>query len=251
MRIGTACPVWQEQRYLPLVLEQMVRCPGPKIVLWQDQPLHWLGEGHAPSGHQSRVKDILAQFPEVEVILMDRAPDDGIYGGFKNLGEMGFALLKERDADLVVWQDSDWIFDLDEIDQFYTDLVKSETPIRWAVNARHYWRDFYHTMATGGITVAFPVDVGLFDVYTEADIRRTPYMCYHPAYVMPDEEMYLKVHSWGHAPLFKERGFYEKEWLGKDDSLIKPQPADVLPSPAVVRRLHNWGAIEVLKDFYA
>lgn len=249
MKIGTVCPVWAETRYLPLVLEQMSLCPGPALVVWQDKPLYWEGEGHAPSGHRSGVEDILARFPKIEVMKIDHAPPGPAgeeFGGFKWLQKMAFVYMKATyKVDAILWSDSDWLFDLNMMQQFYYELEVAEVDRKlWSVEARHYWRDFGHTLADSPVTAVFPIDVPhLWSDYTEDQIHRSRYTLYHPAYILTDAEMYQKVCSWGHAPLFKERGFYEKEWLPKNDSIVNPKPSDVVPSANVWDRLKKWNAL--------
>ena len=237
--IGTVCPVWQEHRYLPLVLEQMQLCDGPKLVIWQDKPLYWFGQGDPPSGHQSRVRDVLAQFPKIEVMKIDRAPF-GEEGGFMNLSKIGATHVATQGADLVFWYDSDWLYSLNDTLQLYRDVHAGSKP-RWATRARHYWRDFYHTMDDRDLYVVFSVDGVVHEPGLESELQRTEYIGYHAAYVLTDEEMYLKINSWGHAPLFKERQFFEKEWLAHDDSLVKPEPSQPPPDDVLVR-LKEWGA---------
>lgn len=244
MKIGTCCPVWKETRYLPLVLEQMSLCPGPKLLLWQDQPLYWLGNGAAPSGHLSEVGMMAAEFPEIEVVTMDHAPRDGEdapFGGFASLAEMAFARLRAQGVEVVIWTDSDWLFRLADIKDLYARIEASSEPKYWAVKGKHYWRNFRATMDTGDITAGFPIQrPNLWHPYDESEMIRTEIICHHAAYVLTNHEMYDKVHSWGHAPLFKERGFYEKEWLAHNDTLVKPQPADPPPDEILTRiRTHN------------
>lgn len=245
MILGTVMPVWKEWRYLPLVIEQMLLCPGPKLIVWQDQPLYWLGNGPAPSGHQhektARVLESCAN--EIEVMKITHAPvlsDE--FGGFKWIQQMAYEHLRSKGADLIFWQDSDWLFDLEPLKGFFRQVA--ETPVDgklWSVPTQHYWRDFEHTMSTSPVTIAYPWNIpSNWSHYEESDMRRleSP-MLYHAAYVLSDAEMYDKVHSWGHAPLFKDRQFYEKEWIGGDDSQVKPEIANHVPPIGVVRRLIN------------
>lgn len=248
MKLGVCCPVWKETRYLPLVLEQMALCPGPQLLLWQDKPLYWLGTGPAPSGFASEVGKIAAQFPSVEVVKIEQAAhgdETEPFGGFLQLALAGFKQLNDRGVGRVLWLDTDWLFDLYDMQRLYAFLAEApQQPPLFAVTARHYWRDFHHTMSTGDVTVARPsTSAGLLDHYEEKDMVRLNIMLYHAAYVWTDSEMYDKVHSWGHAPLFKERQFYEKEWLGRDDSLVKPQLADYCLPSSIVDRLNKYEAL--------
>lgn len=251
-QIATVCPVWQEVRFLPLVLEQMSSCPGPKLLLHQNQPLYWLDDTRpAPSGFGSKVTSLAKQFPSIEVIQMEHAPKDGEdapFGGFASLALMAFDLLATRGVEVVVWMDSDWLCRLTDLQRLYTSMT-TQPERYWSVQARHYWRDFNHTMATTPITIGFPIHrPNLWHAYDESEITRSSIMCYHPAYVMTDGEMLDKTSSWGHAPLFKERKFFEKEWIGGDDSLVNPQPADVALPTDILDRLLFWGSLDGLKD---
>ena len=60
---------------------------------------------------------------------------------------------------------------------------------------------------------------------------------------MTDAEMYIKVHSWGHAPYFKLREFFEKEWMTRDDSVVKPFPAEVSLPDDIIARLNKWNCV--------
>lgn len=244
--VGTCCPVWCESRYLPLILAQMDLCPGPKVVLWQDKPLYWFGTGEAPSGFNSDVGRCLSWFPRIEVVQLHKASTnpEAPFGGFVELAKLAFSWLKQRGVTTVVWFDSDYIFSVADTIKLYEEADKNDRPPLLAVKARHYWRDFKHTMSTGDVSLVRPVDdPDLWRHYDESDIQRLPLTMYHPAYVMSDEEMYRKVNSWGHAPLFAERRFYENEWIGGDESKVGPQPADIQPSADVMFRLKSWGAL--------
>lgn len=236
MKMGVCCPVWTETRYLPLVLEQMSLCLGPKLVLWQDQPLYWLGEGPAPSGHASRVAAYVGDFPNIRFSLLDHAPE-GEHGGFNALVRMGAECLHAMDADIIVWMDSDWLYTLDDVKRLYATIQDANSPSYYGVNARHYWRDFNWLMADTGILAAFPWNHDYFAAERSLPTVSLTITCYHPSYVLSDEEMYRKVHSFGHAPYFKERGFYEKEWTGRDDSLVKPKPTDTFLPTDIYKRL--------------
>lgn len=245
-KIATVCPIWKETRYLPLVLEQMALCPGPQLLMWQDNPLYWLSDKPVPSGFASKVGELVKSYSTIEVIKMDHAPKDKAdapFGGFAGLAEVAFSMLKNKGIDVVIWTDSDWLFDLNELNWLYQRMTNYTETKWWAVEARHYWRSFAQTMATTGITVGFPTDKPDLWHYSEEDIVRMPIYCYHPAYVLSDEEMHDKVNSWGHAPLFQERKFYKNEWLAKNDSIVDPKPADLLPPKSVMDRLSRYGAL--------
>lgn len=38
-------------------------------------------------------------------------------------------------------------------------------------------------------------------------------MCYHPSFVLSDEELYTKINTWGHAHQFKREKWYKNKWL--------------------------------------
>lgn len=255
-QVGVILPVWRESRYLGCVLEQAQLCPGPVYVLWQDKPLWWYGEGEAPSGHNSRVRDVLAEFKGIDVLKMDRAPQSGeqvkgpdgdlaaVYGGYANLIKMGFSLLQNRGVKKVVLFDSDWLMTIDDTLKFFKGCEEHLSDYA-RVEARHYWRDWQTVYADTGITTAFPIEFPkILEIpeFTRPNHTIPDVMCYHPSYVLTDEEMYEKVHAFGHADYHKQRGFYEKEWLAKDDSIVKPWKTDIeLPVDLVVR-LKKWGA---------
>ena len=255
--VGVVCPVWQESRYLPLILEQMSLCPGPKIVLWQDQPLHWMAEDRsAPSGFASKVKDILPLFPSIEVIKMDHAPvrtaygaDDAEYGGFTSLTRMGLQLLRERGVDVLVWADSDWILELSEMQRLVETLAVSDpSTTLHQIGGHNYWRDFKHSEGQRELDIGIAYNTRLASIFDVAcaDPNRVKLdiLCHHPGWVLSEEEIFNKLHSWGHAPYYKARGFYENEWLKKDDSRIGVFDVDWEIPAEIVDRLTKWDCLE-------
>lgn len=243
MIVGSFALVWAEDRYLGPVLEQIQLCPGPKVVVWQDQPLYWLGEGSPLSGHNSKVKDVLAEFPDIPVIKVERAPSVDQFGGFLSLIDSTFQWLIERGAENMVIMDSDWLMTKADTARFYDGI--QEPAMYYETDARHYWRDWNTLYADTPIHSVYPKEFPNIHVSPRpCPTKKIPgVMCYHPSYVLTDEEMYRKVNSWGHAPLFKERGFYEKEWLPKNDSIVNPWPTDVQLPDELKQTLIKWGAL--------
>lgn len=250
MKVGTVLPLWKEYRYLELVLEQMVLVPGPRLVVWQNAPLYWLGNGPAPSGHRhERTRKLLAKYEDqVEIMKIDRSPDvNDEFGGFKWIQQMAYKRLREEHGvELVFWQDSDWLFELGPLETLFN--LWREAPVDgrlWNVPTQHYWRDFNHTFDTKPVTIGYPSDVPHnWGSYQESDmIRLSEPMLHHPAYVLSDAEMYDKVHSWGHAPLFVAENFFEKVWIGRNEAgRIDPKPAPPLPRE-IAERLKRAGAL--------
>ena len=245
MKIGCFCPVWRESRYLPLILEQMALCPGPALITWQDKPLFWYGKGEPPSGHADPKMRALLEpdlRPDIFIHKIDQAPRGEKFGGYAKMLAEGFDFLRSRGVETVVMMDADWIFSLNDMREIYRVMLKDWAhPHYFDTQARFYWRDWNHLFASTGITVGFPVTSSPFARGSEPTIK-LPQMCYHPAYVLTDEEMHDKVKAWGHADDFERRGFYEKEWLAKDDSLVKPYDADITPPADVIERLIKHGA---------
>jgi hypothetical protein len=245
--LGAYTLVWKESRYLELVIQQMAILPGKSIILWQDLPLYWLGEGAPPSGHSDpRMRELMdmARTRGIDVIPIKQAPRVEPYGGYIELMKEGSKRLGDAGYETVMILDSDWIFDLNEFYDLCADIQHDNDPAYYNVNLKNYWRTFHYTMAVGTVTLAFPPSmVGYHDAVKRlGPTRNLPYTCFHPSYVWTNREMYDKVNSWGHASYFKDRGFYEKEWLVGNDSLVKPMPAEP-PPPAIMERLRRAGAL--------
>lgn len=256
--IGVVLPVWQESRYLPLVLEQMALCPGPKIVLWQDQPLHWLAEDRgAPSGWNSKVKGVLAEFPTIEVIKMDHAPvrvpygvDDTEYGGFSSLGELALSLLRERGVGAMAWIESDWLLTYAATEWMFTRMAIAPTTEKfWWADGHNYWRDFKHSEGQPNLSIGIGYDTDCKSLWENrcGDPRRVQLegvTIYHPGWVLSEEEVFNKVHSWGHAPYYKARGFYVNEWLAKDDSRMGIWDVNFELPTEIITRMKHWNCLE-------
>lgn len=247
--VGAVLPVWCEDRYLGLVLEQMALVNGPRIIYWQDEPLFWLSDQPRPSGWNSRVKDILAQFPgQFEIVKMQRAPTDTDprFGGFAALAQLASSTSQSLGIDVVLWFDSDWLLTLEDTQALLALIEAQPEPKLWSVQTLHYWRSFDRIYSDTPISVGFPSRRTMLWAdcnYAPSDIIRTEIWSYHPSYVMTDAEMYRKVVSWGHADLFQQRQFYEKEWIGGDESQVKPRPAPHMLPREIADRLAKWGAL--------
>ena len=239
MKIGTFCLVWKEARYLPLVLEQMSLCPGPALLYWQNYPWFWYGKGPAPSGHDSAVADIVKQFPKIEVIKVDRFPAE------MASQNAAFQEMRRRGMDVTARFDSDWLVELDAMQRFYDAVSDSEKACSWNIKAQHYWRNFRTIHAAGLIRCAVPSSENHTWVPERSDDQWLDDWCYHASYVWTDEEIYDKVHSWGHADTFQgeKRDFYRDEWLGKNDAHWNARPADKTLPDEIVSRLRNWNAL--------
>lgn len=236
MRIGCFCPVWCEGRYLPLVIEQMELCPGPALLLWMDEPFHWYGKGPAPSGWASSVKSALPEHRTV-VCLPAQAHSD------LETNQLAYDWMREQGVEVVVRFDSDWLFTLADTATLYKHLqgLPDPGPIkRWNTKGVHYWKTWDRVYDSVVIGIASPIDEpNTWQAFTPGTIGQIPVTCYHPSYVLTDEECYRKVHSWEHAKSFHEAGFYKKQWL--IDSM--PTSAGLGPPPSIMERLAKHGAL--------
>lgn len=242
--VGAFCACWCEDRYLGPVLEQLVRVPGPTVVVHNDQPFFWYGDGAAPSGHASKVSDILAEFPTLDVVKMkDHISTETLLRNYAT------TYLLERGAEVVLWCDSDMLVDLPEFDRL-TGTMAAHEPKCWTVAARHYWRDWKTIYSKGNFRMGFPSQAvwndGSFDRVFEENAAHCDVMVHHPSYALTDTEVHRKVSSWFHAPLAAERRWWEK-WRDRTWDLEQQlEPTDVEVPEGLKKRLEKWRCLEGL-----
>lgn len=237
MRPGAFIPVWREHRYLPLVLEQAELCPGPVIVLHQDKPWFWTQPGEPPSGWESPVVGAFNSWRRVSepgapriIEQVERSPSEA------DTVNYCVSRLKDLGAEVCIRLDSDWLFTLDDMWKIYDTLREARELRTWGCVTWHYWRDFCHAM--GVPTMGLTTD-GWPPKPCDAMLGVT---MYHPAYIHTNEEMREKVSSWGHALDFEKRGFYEKEWVAKNDLAVAPYECP-FPPEEIIERLGKAGAL--------
>src|SRR5687767_10772180 len=135
--IGTGMIVWHESRYLPLVIEQMQRTPGPRIIYHFDQPLMWMAYGDPPSGWSSKVSDMLGAANAIQVIRV-RSPAGNTEVDIRNIITRR---LRDQGATQCLWFDSDFIYDLPEYDEYIDRMCRNE-PSCWSVKGQNLWRNW-------------------------------------------------------------------------------------------------------------
>jgi hypothetical protein len=245
-RVGAFTMVWRETRYLPLVLEQLsYGCVDLPVVIWNDQPYYWYGEGSAPpSGHASKVGDLLAVFSHLPVIRLTGHSDTETV-----LRNVATKYLREEGAEVIQWVDSDFLFDFDDWRKLCAAMSES-APACWTVRARHLWRNWQTTYSTGNFRIGYPAvaewNDGSFDRIYEENARHCDVVCWHPSYALSDQEVHDKVKAWFHAPLAEEAHWWER-WKSRDwdrEQDLKPLDIEV---PAELRaRLEAWNCLEGL-----
>ena len=121
-----------------------------------------------------------------------------------------------------------------------------------------FWKSFDYILEgeNGSTVIGFP-EVA---INCKRDVRfvraRTPNsqhyflldaLCYHGSYVLTDNEMYRKIHTWGHAHQFDQKAWYCNKWLGWTESTKDLHPI----YPSVLKRAVKFvGSLpEVLSDF--
>lgn len=244
--VGAGLIVWQESRYLPLVLEQLERVPGPQFVLHCDEPLFWCGDGAPPSGFDSGVTDILRAFPHIPSFQLPK--NNG--AAEVDLRNRVTATLREKGAEQCFWLDADHIYDLGEWD-WLMDEMRLVQPQCWTVNGRHFWRTWGTLYSKGNFRWGYPAAATWresgFGEALENNASHCPVMCWHPSYALTDAEIYRKVSAFFHAPYFKETDFYRK-WMDKSaDAEQKLEPLDIPIPDSIQKRLDKWRALDGIR----
>jgi hypothetical protein len=235
--VGAYVYVCSETRYLPLVLEQLSFFPRDRtVVLWMDEPFFWLSDQPKPSGWASNVGAILNKFPHTHVVRLSSAEGNNAAENFCSHA------LAAAGVDVTFIFSTDHLINLPDLPGMIREIENAPEPRAYNIAARHYWRDWGHVYADSNMLIARPTAIDVF-LPDDTKFHTLPGMCYHPSWVLSDEEAHRKSHSWGHADIFTSRNFYENEWIGRNDANWKARPADVSPPGLLMERLKHWGAI--------
>ncbi len=228
--LGSMTFLWNEDRFLPLVLEQMMEVPGPRIVIWNDRPMMWLGEGKPPFGHQNAgiAKALLAAPPEIEVWKVIGGMDD------KSIA-LGLSLLSQRGVEVAFCFASDFLYTLQDV-RIMAAAVAG--PATWVTQSRSFWGNWEHTFDRNIVPIAYSTRAGF--PLPDGAHKKLPdeVMLFHPSWVKSDTEVWEKMLSWGHAQLAQDQDWYERFWLdGRPNGW---EPTDIkLPREIYLRLLKH------------
>lgn len=240
LTVGAYLYTWCDKRYLPLVLEELSLFDH-NIALCMDRPFNWRSERPCPSGKASGVREVLSMFPFVHVEEIERVIADTPSAANNAAENYCSHWLKDQGVDVAFILSADHIIDLDELRKMIDIVRHADEPCCYNMAARHFWRDWEHIYADTGLMIARPTALDVF-VPNDAHFETLPGLCFHPSWILSDEEAYRKVHSWGHADIFTARNFYENEWLGRNDANWNARPLDIELPPWLAQRLTKWNA---------
>ncbi len=246
LTVGAASWVWKENRYLPLVLEQLevVAEHGPAIIIWNRWPFYWFGKGPVPDAYtDEKMQALLHGYPGRISIYLNETKYYELPDGPKDTVNMGVSILRKLGAEMELLLDTDHLLRLDDVPRII-EAVSSKACF-WRTEGTHYWRDFRTAHGVTGVRLGFPTDIRWpFSTEEEETQQTIPGVhTYHPSWVLSDDEVEQKCATWGHAVGFRH---FCKEWLsGEADA--KQKLTEVAPPPTdIMERLKLHGALDGL-----
>lgn len=150
---------------------------------------------------------------------------------------------KADGMDFLIIQDADEFYKQSDYSRMIEQIANNpdygfyKTP--WCI----FWKSFDYILEgeNGSTVIGFP-EVAINCKHNVRFTRaRTPNsnnyflldaLCYHGSFVSTDDEMYRKIHTWGHAHQFDRDMWYQNKWLKWTESLEDLHPV----SPHVFRR---------------
>jgi len=150
---------------------------------------------------------------------------------------------KADGMDFLIIQDADEFYKHSDYSRMIEQIANNpdygfyKTP--WCI----FWKSFDYILEgeNGSTAIGFP-EVAINCKHNVRFTRaRTPNsnnyflldaLCYHGSFVSTDDEMYRKIHTWGHAHQFDRDMWYQNKWLKWTESLEDLHPV----SPSVFRR---------------
>lgn len=235
--------VWAESRFLTLIAEQVMRIPGPHLLLWGQGPWQWLSDEPVPFRDPTTnpVHHWLQTDPRANVFEVVKLPGGPAVADDLALEQEtrnhALEMLAGRGIDVCLWFDADYLMTFADVENIVAQ-IQGQAPRAWSVPAYHYFRTFQHCHAVTPARLATTTAVRYPEAFSEPDALLEGVRLHHASYVLSDAEVVRKFRSWGHAQLARDQR-WEDNWLRGDDSAWAPVPApEVLPYE-IARRL-DW-----------
>ena len=150
---------------------------------------------------------------------------------------------KADGMDFLIIQDADEFYKQSDYSRMLEQIANNpeydfyKTP--WCV----FWKSFDYILEgeNGSTVIGFPevaINCKHNVRFTRARVPNSQnyflldVLCYHGSYVSTDDEMYRKIHTWGHAHQFDRDMWYQNKWLRWTESTEGLHPV----SPSVFRR---------------
>lgn len=207
MKIGAFTTTYDEVAWVKAIAPQL-DVFDEKIVVAASSPLYWQLEGEAPEAPWQTMYDLCA---DRRLTLLPY--NNTSYQGAAKLGDqrqLAMEHLRARGCDAVAWFAPDELFTIADAIRLREALKANLTSVARALRFHTLWWNEHWEVSYWPPLSGLPIDYNCFNQDTGAHdkhperYRNGPFnlvdaTCWHFAFARPEDEMYRKFHSWGHA----------------------------------------------------
>ena len=130
---------------------------------------------------------------------------------------------KRDGMDYMLIIDADEYYFKDDIQNMLNEIVDNPDYDYYITPWLCFWKSFKHVVQNkdngiiGHPEIAINVNKNLrFERCRRPNgknVKKLKYLCYHPSYVLSDEECWSKINTWSHAHQFEPKVWYDDKWL--------------------------------------
>ncbi|PYI51603.1 class I SAM-dependent methyltransferase [Paenibacillus flagellatus] len=144
---------------------------------------------------------------------------------------------KEDGIDFLIVQDADEYYTYADYDRMIRQIGEHPDYDYYVAPWCTFWKtwDYILENETGSIVHGYPNvavncrrDVKFHHLRLlspeATDVMRLDALCFHGSYVLTDEEVYRKIHTWGHALDFDREAWYRSKWLSWSEEVEDLHP---------------------------